>query len=102
VTLGDFMRTDEYLTDEQIFAFYDKGISWAGRLLRGFSYFVIADILISLNTYGVPNSNYLAIAIGLLGVGTTSARVAQFSIAALLVMAILPLNMIHGIHTAIN
>lgn len=96
------MQSDEMFTDAQINGMWRKGFSWVGRIFRGISYFVIALILIRMNTYGVPNSNYLALAIGLLGAGSSSARVAQISLAVLLIMAILPLSMINTVHMALN
>jgi hypothetical protein len=91
------MNSEEFFTDEQIYSLFTKGLGWLGRVVRGASYFVIALLLIRVNSYGLPQANYLAIAIGLLGAGSSSARVAQLSIAILLFMAVLPLGAVGAI-----
>lgn len=89
-------------TDAQVAEMWRKGISWCGRIFRGISYFVIALLLVRINTYGLSNGYYLAFAIALLGAGSSSARVAQLSITVLLMMAVVPLNVIDTIKVAMN
>jgi hypothetical protein len=96
------MNSEEFFTDEQIYSLFTKGLGWLGRIVRGASYFVIALLLIRINSYGLSNATYLAVAIGLLGAGSSSARVAQLSIIILLIMAVLPLSMIGTIKLAIG
>ncbi|PZM11162.1 hypothetical protein [Rhizobium tubonense] len=96
------MQSEDFFTDEQVRDLFMKGLEWIGRIVRGISYFVIALLLIRINSYGLPNATYLAIAIGLLGSGSSSARVAQLSIAILLLMAVLPLNMIGAVKVAMR
>jgi hypothetical protein len=94
------MNSEEFFTGEQIHSLFMRGLGWLERVVRGISYFVVALLLIRVNSYGLPQANYPAIAIGLLGAGSSSARVAQLSIAILLVMAVLPLGAIGAIKSA--
>lgn len=96
------MQSEDFFTDEQVYDLFIKAVGWVGRIVRGIAYFVIAFLLIRINSYGLPNATYLAIAIGLLGSGSSSARIAQLSIAILLFMAVLPLNMIGAVKMAMG
>ncbi|WP_065091649.1 hypothetical protein [Rhizobium leucaenae] len=70
--------------------------------MRGASYFLIAYMLLSINSYGISWPGYLALSIGLLGAGSSSARVAQIAIAVLLFMAVLPIGVIEALKSAIG
>jgi len=69
-----------------------KSLSSGVRVLRGIAYFAVALMLLRSNSYGLFNQTSVAIAIGILGVGSASARLAQTAIAVLLFMAILPIG----------
>ncbi|NTI17596.1 hypothetical protein G6L94_19275 [Agrobacterium rhizogenes] len=86
------MSTDDFFTDQQIHDFFMKGLSWGVRVLRGVAYFGVALMLLRSNSYGLLNQTSVAIAIGILGAGSASARLAQTAIAVLLFMAILPIG----------
>ena len=88
------MSTDEIFTDQQINDFFMKGLSWGLRVLRGVAYFGVALMLLRSNSYGLLNQTSVAIAIGILGAGSASARLAQAAIAVLLFMAILPIGIL--------
>ncbi|MDR6901452.1 hypothetical protein J2W52_003076 [Rhizobium miluonense] len=86
------MSTDDYFTDQQIHDFFVRGLSWGARVLRGVAYFGVALMLLRGNSYGLLNETSIATAIGILGAGSASARLAQTAIAVLLFMAILPIG----------
>jgi hypothetical protein len=96
------MNSEEFFSDEQIYSLFTKGLGWPGRVVRAIAYFVIATLLIRINSYGLPNASYLALAIGLLGAGSSSARVAQLSIAILLFMDVLPLSVVAAVKVAMG
>jgi len=65
---------------------------WAGRIFRSASYALVTFILVSVNTYRLDYRWSLAIVIGIMGGGTTSARYGLFAIDGLLAMAVVPLD----------
>ena len=91
------MSTDDFLTDQQIHDFFMKGVSWSARVLRGIAYFGVAIMLLRGNSYGIMNQTSVAIAIGILGAGSASARLAQTAIVVLLFMAILPIGIFESL-----
>ena len=91
------MSPDDLLTDQQIHDFFMKSLSWGARVLRGVAYFAVALMLLRSNSYGLLNQTPVAIAIGILGAGSTSARLGQTAIAVLLFMAILPVGIFESL-----
>jgi hypothetical protein len=77
------------ITENEI-EFLRKLFPWAQRALRGLAYFAIAWCLTRVNTYGIPNPTYLALAIGVVGAGSNSARIGQYSLIVLFAMALIP------------
>ena len=94
------MQNDEFFTDEEMRNFWLYILSWGPRIIRGTSYFLIAYLLISINSYGLAWPVCLAAVIGFLGAGTASARIAQVAIAVLLLMAVIPVGVIHALRNA--
>lgn len=92
------MQGEELFTDAQFTMLMSRG----GRVLRGATYAAVAYILLQLNTYGVGQSFYLPLAIGLLGAGSSSAKIAQLSIAVLLFMAVVPLPVFGAVRLAMG
>jgi len=82
----------EKLTNEEANALWRKLTTVASRAFRGVGYAVLTYVLVSLNTYGLSSAFWLAVAVGLLGIGSASARMGQIAIAVLLAMAIIPLE----------
>lgn len=96
------MQNEETFTDALMHSIFTLGSTWCLRLVRGVSYFIVAAILIRLNAYGMPTSIYLPLAIGILGVATSSARIGQLAITALMLMAVFPPNVIEAIKAAMG
>lgn len=96
------MQTDDFLTNEEIRSLYLRGVAWSGRTVRGVSYLIIAYALTRINSYGLAGGGYLAVAIGLMGGGTSSARIAQAAIVILLLMAVLPLSVFASVKMAVG
>lgn len=77
-------------TDEDMEAVWRFGRAAAARALRCALYFLVAFLLLSVNSYGLGNSRFVtSLAIGLLGAGTTSARIGLAAIAVLVAMALI-------------
>lgn len=68
-----------------------------GRYVRGFFYFLTSFFLVKLNTYGLHSAYLLPIAIGILGMGSSAARIARIPLVILVVMAAVPLASIQAI-----
>lgn len=64
------------------------------RVFRVLFYTVLSYALITQNTYGVYDALWLPVAIGALGLGSTSARLGLYAIGALLLMAIFPISVV--------
>lgn len=60
------------------------------RLLRGLTYFGIAFILLSINTYNLPHPMIIALVTGLFGLMAGSAKIGQFALFGLTAMVLLP------------
>lgn len=80
----------EHVSDEELTQFIRAVKPWGARIVRGVCYGIVALMLIRANAYGVADAATLAPAIGILGSGTSSARLGQLAIAVLLIMAVLP------------
>ena len=66
------------------------------RLVRALGYAVLGFILSHINQFGTPFSWYIPVALAILGVSSASERIAQFGIAVLLFMALVPLEALKG------
>jgi hypothetical protein len=95
------MQSDDFFTNEELRRFWFYALSWGPRIIRGFSYFLIAYLLTSINSYGLAWPACLAIVIGILGAGTASARIAHVAIAVLLFMAVIPVGAIEAFKHAV-
>lgn len=84
------MQYGEHISDEDLKQFLVSIKPWGARIFRGLCYGIVALMLIRANAYGLASSTILAPAIGILGSGSSSARLGQLAIAALLTMAVLP------------
>jgi len=62
----------------------------AARVGRGLAFFVVAALLLSASPHHVEAFWTVALAIGLLGVMGSSARIGQICLAILAVLAVLP------------
>ena len=98
---GVGMHSDDFFTDEDLRKFWFYTLSWGPRIMRGVSYFLIAYVLVSINSYGLAWPVCLATVIGILGAGTASARITHVAIAVLLFMAVIPVGAIHALKDAV-
>lgn len=73
--------------DREMWAFFRP---LAGRALRMLGYGLCALFLLVANTYPLGGFWSLAIAVGLLGAASASAKIGQIAIAVLLAMALIP------------
>lgn len=64
------------------------------QAFRAAGYFACALLLLSANTYPINGLWSIAIAIGLLGAASASARIGQAALAVLLAMALIPYPMV--------
>jgi len=64
------------------------------RVVRGAAYFIIAALLLNANPYNLQGFWTLALAIGALGLMGNSARIGQWCLAALALMALVPPSVI--------
>ncbi|WP_313666300.1 hypothetical protein [Shinella sp.] len=86
---------DEDLTDADMHVLK----SWAGRIFRGFCYFLVAFMLLTVSQYGLQESRWsLAIVVGILGGGSSSAKIGLCAIALLLLMAVVTPQVLAVIH----
>lgn len=74
---------------------------WGVRFARGIVYFLVAALLLWINTYGLQHGFAVALAIGTLGVGSVTARISMMAVGALLLMAIMPLPVLQSILAAV-
>ncbi len=96
-TCGDAMlspdRNLETGLDDIDFDYLLKQLgSYSARLVRCLGYFLIAVCLLWANQMNVPFSWSVALAIGILGFGSKSARIGLLAISLLLFMAIFPVE----------
>lgn len=72
---------------DQLAAYMDGSF---GRITRSVAYLVIATLLLQANTYAIHSPFYLSLGIGALGLTSRSAKIGQFGLAILLLMALFP------------
>lgn len=78
------------LADEDIDRLWIAAEPWLTRFLRGALYATIAALLLSINSYGLYNHRWvLALCIGVMGAGNSTARYGRVGLCLLLVLAIL-------------
>ncbi len=75
----------------------DVVIRFESRVTRAVGYMLAAWLLLGQNKFGVDANWALVSVFGLLGISSSSARIAQAGIAALLFMAIIPLDAIKAL-----
>lgn len=69
----------------------DAVLKYAPRLIRAIGYAIVGWLLLRSNLFGTPFSWSIPLALGLLGLASSSAKIAQLGLFLLLVMAIVPL-----------
>jgi hypothetical protein len=70
----------------------DALLKYASRLTRAIGYAVVAWLLLRNNLFGTPFTWSIPLALGVLGIASSSARIAQLGLLLLLVMALIPLQ----------
>lgn len=82
------------LTEHEI-RLFDSMLLWGLRIARGAMYFLAALALGMINTYGLKHGFWLAAVIGVLGVGSSTARLSIVAVSVLLAMAVIPASVVH-------
>ena len=65
-------------------------LTFASRAMRALGYFAIGYLLLKDNLFGTPFSWSIPLVLGLLGLGSSSAKMAHFGLFILLLMALIP------------
>lgn len=77
-------------------------IKYSKRGTRAFAYMLVSAVLLVINPFGVELSWGIVAVFGMLGFSSSSARIAQFGLFVLFVMALFPPDVIKAISAALT